>query len=48
VDLILMTGSGSWNAVFPRLLSRARRDPAFRRRVADSAARVLALRASLR
>jgi beta-N-acetylhexosaminidase len=48
VDLILMTGSGSWNAVFPRLLSRARRDPAFRRRVAESAARVLALRESLR
>jgi beta-N-acetylhexosaminidase len=48
VDLILMTGSGSWNAVFPRLLSRARQDPAFRRRVAASSARVLALRASLR
>ena len=48
VDLILMTGSGSWNAVFPRLLSRARGNPAFRRRVAESAARVLALRESLR
>jgi beta-N-acetylhexosaminidase len=48
VDLILMTGSGSWNEVFPRLLSRASRDPTFRRRVAESAARVVALRESLR
>ncbi len=43
-DLILMTGSASWNAVFPRLLARARRSPAFRQRVRRSAARVLALK----
>ena len=47
VDLILMTGSASWNDVFPRLLQRARRDPAFRKRVRESAARVLALKRGL-
>jgi len=47
-DLILMTGSASWNDVFPRLLSEARGDPAFRKRVRDSAARVLALKRALR
>ena len=47
-DLILMTGSASWNEVFPRLLSEARRDPAFRARIRESAARVLALRRTLR
>ncbi len=46
-DLILMTGSGSWNEVYPRLLARARRDPAFRARVREAAARVLALERSL-
>ena len=34
-DLILMTGSASWNDVFPRLLAEARRDPAFRERIRD-------------
>jgi beta-N-acetylhexosaminidase len=43
-DLILMTGSASWNEVFPRLLDRARRSPGFRRQVRQSAARVLALK----
>jgi beta-N-acetylhexosaminidase len=47
-DLILMTGSASWNDVFPRLLTEARRDPAFRKRIRDSAARVLALKRALR
>ena len=47
VDLVLMTGSGSWNEVYPRLLRRARRDPAFRERVAESADRVLALKRRL-
>jgi beta-N-acetylhexosaminidase len=47
-DLILMTGSGSWNVVYPRLLKEARRDPAFRKRVRDAAARVLALKRALR
>jgi beta-N-acetylhexosaminidase len=46
-DLILMTGSASWNQVYPRLLARARRSPAFRARVEASAARVLALKKSL-
>jgi beta-N-acetylhexosaminidase len=47
-DLILMTGSASWNVVYPRLLSEARRDPAFRKRIRESAARVLALKRALR
>ena len=34
-DLILMTGSASWNDVFPHLLAEARRDPAFRERIRD-------------
>ena len=46
-DLILMTGSGSWNQVYPRLLARVRRDPAFQARVREAAARVLALKRSL-
>jgi beta-N-acetylhexosaminidase len=46
-DLILMTGSASWNEVFPRLLRRARADRAFRQRVRESAARVLALKRRL-
>lgn len=47
VDIVLMTGSGSWNLVYPRLLRRARQSPAFRVRVQESAARVLALRRRL-
>ena len=46
-DLILMTGSASWNDVFPHLLAEARRDPAFRQRIRESAARVLALKRDL-
>jgi beta-N-acetylhexosaminidase len=46
-DLILLTGSASWNEVFPRLLQEARADPEFRARVRASAARVLALKRSL-
>jgi beta-N-acetylhexosaminidase len=46
-DLILMTGSASWNDVFPRLLGRARSDRSFRQRVRESAARVLALKRRL-
>jgi beta-N-acetylhexosaminidase len=47
-DLILMTGSASWNDVYPHLLKVARRDPAFRARIRESAARVLALKSALR
>jgi beta-N-acetylhexosaminidase len=47
-DLILMTGSASWNDVFPHLLAEARRDRAFRERIRASAARVLALKGELR
>ena len=43
-DLILMTGSASWNDVYPRLLTEARSDPAFRKRIRAAAARVLALK----
>jgi beta-N-acetylhexosaminidase len=43
-DLVLMTGSASWNDVFPRLLAEARSDPAFRKRIREGAARVLALK----
>ena len=46
-DLLLMTGSASWNDVFPRLLAEARRDAAFRERIRASAARVLALKDQL-
>ena len=46
-DLVLMTGSGSWNEVQPRLLRRARRDRAFRARVGEAAGRVLALKRRL-
>jgi beta-N-acetylhexosaminidase len=46
-DLLLMTGSASWNEIHPRLLDAARRDPAFRERVRESAARVLALKREL-
>jgi len=46
-DLILMTGSASWNVVYPRLLRAARRDPELRTRVRAAAARVLAMKREL-
>jgi beta-N-acetylhexosaminidase len=46
-DLVLLTGSATWNEVFPALLAEARQDPEFRARVRESAARVLALKRSL-
>jgi beta-N-acetylhexosaminidase len=46
-DVVLMTGSGSWNLVYPRLLRAARRSPALRERVYESAERVLALKRRL-
>lgn len=47
-DLVLMTGAGSYTTVYDRLLARARRSRAFRRRVEESAERVLALGDDLR
>jgi beta-N-acetylhexosaminidase len=46
-DLVLMTGSASWNQVHPWLLRRARDSRAFRERIRRSAARVLALKERL-
>jgi beta-N-acetylhexosaminidase len=46
-DLILMTGSASWNDVYPHLLAEARRDPRFRELIRTAAARVIALRREL-
>ena len=46
-DIVLMTGSGSWNLVYPRLLRRARRDPEFRARIREAAGRVLQLKRRL-
>jgi beta-N-acetylhexosaminidase len=47
-DLLLMTGRGSWVRVYPALLARARRDPQFRARVEEAAARVRRLKLWLR
>jgi beta-N-acetylhexosaminidase len=46
-DLVLTTGSASWNLIHPWLLREARASPAFRKRVRQSAARVLGLKARL-
>ena len=46
-DLLLMTGRGSWIHVFPYLLRRARRSPALRARIEESAGRVRRLRSDL-
>jgi beta-N-acetylhexosaminidase len=48
VDIVLTTGRGSYIQVYRALLEEARRDPAFRERVRESAARVVALQRSLR
>jgi beta-N-acetylhexosaminidase len=47
-DLILTTGSASWNQIHPWLLREARESPAFRKRVRESAARILELKKLLR
>lgn len=47
-DLVLMTGPGSYSPVYRQLLTRARRVPSFRRRVEQSAERVIALGDELR
>jgi beta-N-acetylhexosaminidase len=44
-DLLLLTGEGSYAPVYRRLLAAAWRSPAFRARVRESSARVLALKA---
>jgi beta-N-acetylhexosaminidase len=46
-DIVLTTGQGSWNRVYRALLGKAQASNAFRRRVRESAARVLALQRSL-
>ncbi len=46
-DLILTTGAGSHLQVLRAIIAEARRSPAFRRRVEESAARVLALKRDL-
>jgi len=46
-DLLLMTGRGSWNHVFPYLLRRARESPALRDRIAESYERVWRLKRHL-
>jgi beta-N-acetylhexosaminidase len=48
VDIVLTTGRGSYIQVYRALLAEARRDPAFRARVKQSAERVVALQQSLR
>ena len=48
MDVVLTTGRGSYIHVHRALLARARADAAFRARVRESAARVLALRGALR
>ena len=47
VDIVLTTGRGSYIRVYRTLLAEAKRDPAFRARVQESAARVLALQRAL-
>jgi beta-N-acetylhexosaminidase len=46
-DLVLMTGAGSYPRVYEAVLERARRSRSFRRRVEESAARVLGLKRAL-
>ncbi len=46
-DLVLMTGSGSWNEIYPALLERAQSDPGFAARVREAAGRVSALKERL-
>jgi beta-N-acetylhexosaminidase len=46
-DLLVLTGRGSVVPVYERLLEEARRSPDFRRRLEESAARVLALKQKL-
>jgi beta-N-acetylhexosaminidase len=47
-DVLLLSGSGDYEPVFKRLLSRARSDSGFRARVAQAYTRVRALKAGIR
>jgi beta-N-acetylhexosaminidase len=47
IDLLLLTGPGSFRPVHDALIAEARREPAFKARIAQAAARVLALRRTL-
>jgi beta-N-acetylhexosaminidase len=47
-DLVLMTGSASYNDVYPALLARARSSAAFRARIREAAGRVLELKRRLK
>ena len=47
IDLVLTTGPGSHLRVWRALVAEAQRSPAFRKRVEESAARVLALKKDL-
>ncbi len=46
-DLVLMTGSGSWNEIYPALIERAENDRDFATRVREAAGRVAALKKRL-
>jgi beta-N-acetylhexosaminidase len=46
-DMLLLTGSGSFPRVYKQLLTGARQSPKFRARIAEAAARVIALKRSL-
>jgi beta-N-acetylhexosaminidase len=48
VDLLLLTGPGSFLPAHDAVVAQAHRSPAFRARIADAAARVLVLRRTLR
>ena len=46
-DVVLLTGAGSFPRVYRQLLTGARESPKFRARIAEAAARVIALKRSL-
>jgi beta-N-acetylhexosaminidase len=46
-DMLLLTGAGSFPRVYKQLLTGAKKSPKFRARIADAAARVIALKRSL-
>lgn len=46
-DLLLLTGAGSFPRVYKQLVAGARQSPRFRARIAEAAARVIALKRSL-